>query len=561
MPLIEFEQNESGAPVPRDCLLKSRYHFAAPLQTQVSKAFQAAHEISEALYLGGGIWAGEAPIPLIRFTSRRVIGYACAYRVLANPVYLTRAREGLEYLLREQKPSGTFVWYYRSTRGIDNQNDGLYETAIAGCALVEGYRLLGDVRYLLASEKAARWVMACPISPNTNYNMFAVWHLAALYRETQKSDYLEAAVYRTKEGGIPGQFASGGWPGHNSWSWYHGIIVRGMAELYNVLSVDHPFRIELQPSLMTAINRLIREQDITGHIPANPGIADDHHRMSHPLHGLLLARESFGAILDNCIHGIQQFRIATEPTFLEVEEFKQAREQWVKETAERRRYIKNDRIWFDGFEQFDKDATWGDVARGWFNCWYPLNDPTPGQISWICNKGAQRSGNSCLEYTCRDPKVFSGVGFRVPKGLLIPGDSYRFEVWVKCRESRAAKGCIDLVYISAYSGQFRDGWDCLTNCTIMNEEPSFDDYSKLGVRFTAQADTTYLYVYLRADSIPIGETVSMFLDKAELFHEGKPLPDWKSPLKYDDWDCDVMVTGAYLERMFRHGDVDQGPGL
>lgn len=561
MPPIEFEQNESGASVPRDYLLKSRYRFTAPSQTQVSKAFQVAHEISEAFYLGDGIWAGKPSIPLIRFTSRRVIGYIAAYRVLGDHVYLMRAREGLEYLLREQKPSGTFVWYYRSIRGIDNQDDGLYETAIAGCALLEGYRLLGDNRYLIASEKAATWAMNCPISWNTNYNMFAVWHLAALYRETQKPAYLEAAVYKTKEGGMQGQFNSGGWPGHNSWSWYHGIIVRGMAELYNVLPPDHPFRVELQPSLTAAINRLIREQDITGHIPANPGIADDHHRMSHPLHGLLLARESFGAALDDCICGIEQFRIATEPTLLEVKEFKRAREQWTRETAEARRHMKNDRIWFDAFDQFDKDPLWGDVAKGWFNCWYPLNDPMPGHVLWVRNQRSQRSGNSCLEYTCTGPRVFSGIGFRVPKDLLIPGDSYRFEVWVKCKESGAAKGCIDLVYISAYSGQFRDGWDCLTNCAIMNEEPSFDDYGKLSVRFTAQPDTTYLYVYLRADSVPNGETVSMFLDEAELFHEGKPLPQWKSPLKYDDWDCDVMVTGVYLERMFRRGDADRSPAL
>ncbi|MGB9587297.1 MAG: hypothetical protein ACPL7O_03875, partial [Armatimonadota bacterium] len=140
MPPMEFEQNESGASVPRDYILKSRYRFTAPSQTQVSKAFQIAHEISEAFYLGDGIWAGEPSIPLIRFTSRRVIGYIGAYRVLGDHVYLTRIREGLEYLLREQKPSGTFVWYYRSIRGIDNQDDGLYETAIAGYALLEGYR-------------------------------------------------------------------------------------------------------------------------------------------------------------------------------------------------------------------------------------------------------------------------------------------------------------------------------------------------------------------------------------------------------------------------------------
>jgi hypothetical protein len=552
----QFEQTEAGAPVPTNSLLQYRYIFKQPPKLLVSEAFRRVHEISEALYRGNGIWDGTPLMPLVRFTSRRVIGYISAYRALGDDIYLTRAREGLEYLLAEQKPSGTFVWYHRSIRGIDNREDGLYETAIAGYALLEGYRLFGNPQYLHASEKAAKWEMDCPISRNTNYNMFAVWHLAALYRETNQQVYLECAIHKTKEGGIPGQLESGGWPGHNSWTWYHGIIIRGMAELHNILPENHSFRPELQSSLTAAINRLIREQEITGHIPANLGIKDEHHRMAHPLHGLITARESFGNYLDNCIYGIEQYRIATEPTWQEVQEFKQARSKWLVQSQEAKRNTINRKVWFDGFEHFVKDPDWGDRAEGWFNCWYPLHDPVAGQIRWVCNSKEQKSGKSCLEYTAIGPTVFSGVGFKIPGNLLKPGDAYRFEVWVKCRESDGAKGCINLVYISVYSGSFRDRWDCLTDCKIMNEEPSFNEYSKLSVQFTAMPDTTYLYVYLQADSIPPGETVSMFLDDAELFHEGKPIPEWMSPLKYEDWDCDLMVTGVYLERMFRRGSSE-----
>lgn len=555
LPSLNHEQIVSGPPVPCDRFLDSGHAFISPSKEEVSRVFYTAHEISEELYQGNGVWHGDSELPLVRFTSRRVIGYIVAYHALGDEVFRHRALEGLEHLLREQNTSGTFVWYNRSLRGIDNRDDGLYETAIAGAALVEGYRHFGDERYLAASERAARWAIDCPISWNNNYNMFTVWHLAEHYRETADQSLLDAAIYRTREGGLPGQFESGGWPGHNSWSWYHGIIIRGMAALYNVLSVDHPFRDELRPPLVAAINRMIREQDETGHVPANPGVVDNEHRMAHVLHGLLLARESFGSVLDNCIRGLERLRISTQPKTAEVEEFKRARREWNTLLAEASKHVLDEGVWSDGFESFRADPEWGEVAEGWFNCWYPMNEPSRERIAWTRCSIEQRSGTACQKYTGTAPRVFSGIGFEVPKGVLVTGDAYRFGVWAKCHESDGAKGRIDLIYASAYSGPARESWDCLTDCTIWNEGPAFGEYAKLSVPFTAAGDTNYLYVWLRADSVPEGEVVSMFLDDVELIHEGKPLPKWESPLKYEDWECDIMVSGLYLERMFRRADA------
>jgi hypothetical protein len=246
--------------------------------------FETAHATAERTYLGHGVWAerdekrlarlplASRPLnvinpkfpPLYRTTAWRIIGYAHAYKVVRNELYLKRMLEGGEYLLKEQQADGSFLYWRGKEGGSPKSSHLLFCSANPGCALVELFRATGEKKYLEASRRAAEWAMNFEVSPNTNYNSFAVWHLCEHYRETREARCLESAVEKTVKGVYPGQLPGGGWPGHNSWIFYHSIIVRGLAALYKVLPEDRPQRSELRRRLAAALKHLFSQQRAGG---------------------------------------------------------------------------------------------------------------------------------------------------------------------------------------------------------------------------------------------------------------------------------------------------------
>jgi rhamnogalacturonyl hydrolase YesR len=250
----------------------------------VENCFAHIHALSQKAYHGNGVWADRDPKrlarlpktsrplnvidpkfpPLYRNTAWRVIGYARAYRATKGKVFLEKIRAGGEYLLRQQQPNGSFPYWRGREDGWPDTPHLLFCTSSPGCAFLELYRITGDKKYLEAERKAAEWLMSAEISPNNNYNSFAVWNLCELYRETKDNRLLENAVERTVKGVYPQQLPNGAWAGHNSWIFYHSIILRGFAELYGVLPESHPERRELRRRMIMAINHMIVEQRANG---------------------------------------------------------------------------------------------------------------------------------------------------------------------------------------------------------------------------------------------------------------------------------------------------------
>ena len=538
-------------PVPRDQLLRPRFRFPKPSFDELSRAFEIGHALSEVIYAGNGQYENGGDYPTeVRHTSCRVLGYIPAYRMLGKPIYKQRAIEGLEYLLRVQNESsgGDFPWYHRSHRGIRNRNDGLFETGIAGRAFVEGYKLTGDDRYLNASRRAAEWEMSCPISPNNNYNMFAVWHLAAHYELTQEQSLLDCAIEKTRLGGMPGQFPSGGWPGHNSWIWYHGIIARGMAELLRVLPQDHTFRSDLTASLTAAINRAIREQTSSGEVPPNPRFKIRGHTCAFILHALLIARESMGTTLDNCIYGIMRYRLGKMSDESFVSEYAARWQEYASAREASREAATGEIVWRAKLDRFVKDAEWGDVAVGAFNCWYPCNDLDPKHVRWQ-RTNSERIGGYAQQITSSGARLFGGMGWSIPKDVLVPGRRYRFTGWVKCS---GGPDRMPLVLCSVYSGRKRPEWDPFSDCEFTRENPTYDSYSPVSVAFTAGNDVTYVYVWAMSDEIAPDESVSLAVDEAYVTDDGLPLPKWDHMLERFEGDPYMILlpTGVYLETMF-----------
>ncbi len=277
--------------------------FAAPAARAVRAYFNEVHDACEKRYNGDGSWgrgAAEFPAgwfthkntgipgdhPLIRTTGDCVLGYLGAAwggggkRLESaaadqapderTQTYLARARAGLDWLVRQQEPDGCFRLYTRTGEGQVGHQGCLYVTGIAVAALLKGYEHFDNHLYLDASERAARWEESWPVSKNVNFNAFAVWHLAEHYRVTRAAWALTAALRRVARRILPCQQAAGGWPGHNSWIWYHSIILRGYAALCRVLPDGHPDKEELLAAGGAAVDYLARLQTDDGALFPNP---------------------------------------------------------------------------------------------------------------------------------------------------------------------------------------------------------------------------------------------------------------------------------------------------
>lgn len=276
-----------NAQAPSDALLPCPYRFAMPPAGDLCDLFAAGHARSEAIYNGDGSYGhgfvhdessarwralfaepeNYVDWPTVRDTARRVAGYAWALDVAPNRVYEERLRAGVEWLLRQQLPDGSFPWWVSRT-GMPNTDHLYYKNGYAGIGLLEAYRHYPDPRILPAVRRAAEWTAAWRVSPNNNYNSFACWILTAYYRHDPQPAYLEAAIHKTLEGVLPKQLPNGGWAGHNSWVYYQGIIVSGLAMVVAALPRDHGERGRLEAGLLQATNNLLLRQEADGRLLA-----------------------------------------------------------------------------------------------------------------------------------------------------------------------------------------------------------------------------------------------------------------------------------------------------
>ena len=295
------------------------FHFPPFTRARLLRHFELYHDRSECIYQGGGKWAAletNLSHPLLRDSSRRAIGYMRAASVLGEGLYDRRAREALDYLVTEQHSDGHFTWW-NSPAGSDNRFDTQYVTGTVASALADGYARYRDERYLRASEAAARWEANAEIGWNTNYVAFAMWHLAKHYGLSGDTQWLDAAAEKYHRAILPrqgedGSFGEGaGVPpdliGHNKRVWYHGIILRGLVELYRVMPPDHPTRDALHESIEKAVARTLASQRPSGEMPVGSGVANEH-RDAFILEALLLADAHVGTDTRDAVRGILKWR-------------------------------------------------------------------------------------------------------------------------------------------------------------------------------------------------------------------------------------------------------------
>ena len=247
-----------GFPVaPRDRIVDANYAFGATDAETLDAAFRTAHAECESRRNPDGGWGTvqDAEKPAYRWPSNVILGYLYGYEALGDEQYRKLAVGGLDYLFAEQDENGAFRWWYKGVPGgVMNRRDNFYDTGWAGLALAEGFRVTGEEKYMDAVRKAADWTTTCPFTGNNNYDAFALWFLSLLYSFTGEEKYLETAIWRTRGGVFIAQLPRGGWPGHNFHIGYQSITANGLASLYDVLPIDHPFSNPLRDRLCAALN-------------------------------------------------------------------------------------------------------------------------------------------------------------------------------------------------------------------------------------------------------------------------------------------------------------------
>lgn len=238
-----------------------------PLEDMIER-FKYHDTIMETYYNDDGTWGvGYSCQPLIRISANAALGYLNTYSVIPNPRYLQRAYEALDYLVADQKDNGAFIWYSGGLHGNGTCGSGslsagavMYEGGIAGAALIKGYEMSGDVSYLEASNKFCQYLALRPPNPNANPTGFAIWALSENYRITSNPVFLETALIYF-ESLHSFQLNSGMWSDqHNQYIHYHGIILRGIANLQRVMPPDHPKTEVIRHAAYKGINHIIRSQ-------------------------------------------------------------------------------------------------------------------------------------------------------------------------------------------------------------------------------------------------------------------------------------------------------------
>lgn len=157
------------------------------------------------------------------------------------------------------RPEGVYVdgWIV-DTAPLGDPGGLQFDTGICGLALVEGFVAFSRPDLLAAARRAGDWARRQTPVLNFNYNAFSVGLLAALHAhdpEAAQARWLDAAATKARIGVLPGMLPDGLWlDPHNARPVYHNIIVAELMRLRTQLA-----DVELAALVDTALSRITRD--------------------------------------------------------------------------------------------------------------------------------------------------------------------------------------------------------------------------------------------------------------------------------------------------------------
>jgi hypothetical protein len=231
--------------------------------------------------------------------------------------YRAAAIDGLNYLVSQQTSDGAFGYPYdpHATSGLvvmaariarEGQAEGKkmtengwliedlgegglqFDNGEAGAALVLGYAMTGNAKYLDAARRAGDWATSRPLVLNWNYNSYSGALLAQLYRATGERKYLRAAIDKFEYGVLPGEMENGRWfDQHNAKPQYHALLCRNLTEYVLALEkAADPHASEAKTKTLRALDSMAAEINRYGASNAGEGL---------PLEALSLGSMAFGS--------------------------------------------------------------------------------------------------------------------------------------------------------------------------------------------------------------------------------------------------------------------------
>ena len=183
-----------------------------------------------------------------------------------DPRLLEVLRDEADRALTMQRPDGTFSGLHLQRHGVKAGHwvGGAYDTGPAGELWALAAWLLGDGKYLDASRRLLRAYATYPIEFNHNYAAFTLYHLSAHYRLTRDPEAIERGLHYARHCVACDMLPLGYHSGHNFYSVYGAITLRGLAHFFSVLPVDHPYRPTLRELCLRMANQLISRQQPDG---------------------------------------------------------------------------------------------------------------------------------------------------------------------------------------------------------------------------------------------------------------------------------------------------------
>jgi len=240
-----------------------------PKLSAINEAFRVWHRVHEQNYCGEGTWGRrEAPFHCLchdGIFSMLPYLYACRH-LEHDAVYEQRIRETCARMLRHQQDAGWFPCFCADANGVNGIPEvgagGAFTNGSVGEGLVFASALLAEPVWLAAAVRAAdyswyRWEI------NQNYAAFALWHLAALQEYAPDDAWIDKACYyamfATRDIGL-----SGAQSGHNYYSAYGNITLKGMARLLQVLPSGHVAYEPLKELVIRFTNQMLSRQQPSG---------------------------------------------------------------------------------------------------------------------------------------------------------------------------------------------------------------------------------------------------------------------------------------------------------
>ena len=243
-----------------------------PSEAELAEQFRQWHAETEQTYCAPGTWGRETGVPSVKEPVHCLdhngvfwmepYALACLH-LERRAEYEERVRETCERVLSHERDGHWYPCLCVDPEGAEPFQGGAFAHGSVCEALVLGHRVLDEVRYLEASVRAVEAYRQYLWEDNQNYCAFALWHLAELYAQTRSAEALDWGLYYLQFAGSQIGL-SGAQGGHNYYSGYGAITLKGLAKFLGVLPEAHPRYPWLRDKVIRFSNQMISRQQPSG---------------------------------------------------------------------------------------------------------------------------------------------------------------------------------------------------------------------------------------------------------------------------------------------------------